>query len=266
MEIEQSHEPEVLYTRCEEDGRIWAEIVLNRPDKGNALNMPMLHRLSEMLDEIEKDRSIRAAVIRGRGRFFCTGGDIAAWGTLSPHQMARDWILPGIHVIERLAALPIPVIAVLSGHALGGGLELALAADLRIEIAGAKLGTPEVTLGMISGWMGVRRLAETIGVARARQLTLLGLPIAASQALDWGLVNAVATSAEELEKQLTTWLTTLCSNGPAAMELIKEILASMHSDLRQQHASAAAEAAGTEDCKEGVLAFREKRKPIYRGR
>jgi enoyl-CoA hydratase len=266
MEKEQSRESEVLYERCEEDGRIWGEIVLNRPDKGNALNMPMIQRLSETLEKIENDRSIRVVVIKGRGRFFCTGGDIAAWGTLSPHQMARDWILPGIQVIERLAALPIPVIAVLSGHALGGGLELALAADLRIAVTGAKIGTPEVTLGMISGWMGVRRLAEIIGVARARQLTLLGLPIPASQALDWGLVNAVAANTDELEQQLSAWLTTLCSNGPAAMELIKGILASMHADLSQQHASAAAEAAGTDDCKEGVLAFREKRKPLYRGR
>src|SRR5580698_4709519 len=110
MEIQQSSESEVVYVRSEQAGRIWGEIVLNRPDKGNALNMPMIHRLSGMLEEVENDRSIRALVIRGRGRFFCTGGDIAAWGMLSPHQMARDWILPGIQVIERLAALPIPVI------------------------------------------------------------------------------------------------------------------------------------------------------------
>jgi enoyl-CoA hydratase len=168
--------------------------------------------------------------------------------------------------MERLAALLIPVIAVISGHALGGGLELALAADLRIATAGAKLGTPEVTLGMISGWMGVRRLAETIGVARARQMTLLGLPIPASQALDWGLVHAVAANSDELEQELAAWLSAICSNSPAAIDLIKGILASMHADLRQQHASAAAEAAGTDDCKEGVLAFKEKRKPTYRGR
>jgi enoyl-CoA hydratase len=266
MAIEQATESEILYRRTERDGMIWAEIELNRPDKGNALNLAMIERLNEILSEMEQDRSVRAVVVRGRGLFFCTGGDIEAWGSLTPHQMARDWILPGIRVFERIAALPVPVIAVLSGHALGGGLELALAADLRIAVAGVKLGTPEVTLGMISGWMGVRRLAEMIGVARARQLTLLGLPIPAPQALEWGLVNAVAADADELEKQLEAWLTRLCSNGPAAMELIKGILATMHTDLRQQHASAAAEAAGTEDCQEGVRAFLEKRKPVYRNR
>ena len=266
MEMEQQSGSEVLYTRMERDGMVWAEIVLNRPDKGNALNMPMIERLSEVVREIERDRDLRAAVIRGKGRFFSTGGDIGAWGALSPHEMARDWILPGIQAFDRVAALPVPVIAVLSGHALGGGLELALAADLRLALAGAKLGTPEVTLGMISGWMGVRRLAETIGVARARQMTLLGLPITAAQALEWGLVNAVAENPDELEQQLGVWLARLCSNGPTAMELTKGILASMHADFRQQHASAVAEAAGTEDCKEGVRAFIEKRKPIYRNR
>ena len=259
-------ESDVLYTRMERDGVVWAEIVLNRPDKGNALTMPMIDRLAETAARIETDRTIRAAVLRGRGRFFCTGGDIEAWGALSPHAMARDWILPGIRAIERLAALPVPVIAVLSGHALGGGLELALAADLRIALESAKLGAPEVTLGMISGWMGVRRLAETVGVARARQLTLLGLPIPASQALEWGLVHAVAADTEGLEQQLAAWLARLCSNSPAAMESIKGILASMHADLRHQHASAAAEAAATEDCKEGVRAFLEKRKPVYGSR
>ena len=143
---------------------------------------------------------------------------------------------------------------------------MALAADLRIAARSAKLGAPEVTLGMISGWMGVRRLAETIGVARARHMALLGLPITAGQALDWGLVTAVADDPADLEQQLNTWLAKLCANGPAAMDLIKGILATMHQDQSHQHASAVAEAAGTEDCREGVLAFLEKRTPVFRNR
>jgi len=224
----------------------------------------MLQQLAAIAARIEPDRSLRAVVIRARGRFFCTGGDIEAWGALSPDEMARDWILPGIQVFDRIASLPQPVIAVLSGHALGGGLELALAADLRIALRSARLGAPEVTLGMISGWMGVRRLAETIGVARARHMTLLGLPITAAQALDWGLVTAVAEDPADLEQQLGAWLAKLFANGPAAVALIKGILATMHQDLRQHHASAVAQAAGTEDCREGVRAFLEKRKPVYR--
>lgn len=266
MGTEQPTGPGILYTRIERQDAAWAEIVLNRPEKGNALTLPMLGQLAEIVAGIESDRTLRAVVIRARGRFFCTGGDIEAWGALSPQEMARDWILPGIRVFERIAALPQPVIAVLSGHALGGGLELALAADLRIAVRAAKLGVPEATLGMISGWMGVRRLAETIGVARARHMTLLGLPIPAAQALDWGLVTAVAEDAGDLERQLGVWIERLCANGPAAMALIKGLLATMHQDLRHHHASAVAQAAGTEDCKEGVRAFMERRKPLYRNR
>jgi enoyl-CoA hydratase len=180
--------------------------------------------------------------------------------------MGRDWILYGIHVFERLAALPQPVIAVISGHALGGGLELAMAADLRLAIKSAKLGSPEVTLGMISGWMGVRRLAEVIGVARASHLTLLGAPITAELAFDWGLITGLADDDNDLERQLNGWLERLCANAPGAMALTKGILATMHADLRHHHASAAAQALSTEDCDEGVRAFREKRKPVYRNR
>ena len=259
-------EREVLFSREQQFGAVYGEIILNRPDKGNALTMEMLHQLDAIVSEIEADREIRAVVLRARGRFFCTGGDIEAWGSLSPLQMARDWILYGIDVFERLAKLPQVVIAVVSGHALGGGLELTLAADLRVAVKSAKFGSPEVTLGMISGWMGIRRLAEIIGVARARHLTLLGTPIPADIGLNWGLITALAEDADDLERQLSAWLERLCANGPRAMALTKGILATVHADLREHHASAAAEALATEDCKEGVQAFREKRKPVYKNR
>jgi enoyl-CoA hydratase len=259
-------EPEILFSHHEPHGVAWGEIILNRPEKGNALTMQMLQHLAAVVSEIEADRELRVIVIRARGRFFCTGGDIEAWGGLSPNEMGRDWILYGIDVFDRLAHLPQPVIAALSGHALGGGLELALAADLRIAIRAAKLGSPEVTLGMISGWMGIRRLAEIVGVARARHITLLGKPINAEQALDWGLITALAEDVNDFEQQLNAWLETLCSNAPAAMALTKGILSTMHADLRHHHAAAAAQALTTDDCKEGVRAFLEKRKPVYRNR
>lgn len=257
---------EIIFSRKELGTATYGEIVLNRPEKGNALTMQMLQRLDSVVSEIESARELRAVVIRGRGRFFCTGGDIDAWGSLSPNEMGRDWILYGIRIFERLSALPQPVIAAVSGHALGGGLELALSADLRIAVQSAKFGSPEVTLGMISGWMGIRRLAENIGVARARHMLLLGAPITGAQALDWGLITELAEDEDDLGRQLNGWLERLCANAPAAMALTKGILASMHADLRQHHAGAAAQALSTEDCSEGVRAFREKRKPIYRNR
>ena len=257
---------EIVFSRKQQFEAVCGEIILNRPDKGNALTMQMLEQLSSIISEIETDRDIRAVIIRARGRFFCTGGDIEAWGALSPHELGHKWVLYGINVFERLAALPQPVIAVVEGHALGGGLELAAAADLRIALKSAKFGSPEVTLGIISGWMGIRRLAELIGVGRARHLTLLGTPISAEVALSWGLITGLAEDADDLERQLNGWLERLCANAPAAMALTKGILATMHADLRQHHASAAAQALSTEDCKEGVQAFRERRKPVFRNR
>ncbi|HZQ51081.1 MAG TPA: enoyl-CoA hydratase/isomerase family protein [Bryobacteraceae bacterium] len=259
-------ESEIVFSRKEQFGAAYTEITLNRPDKGNAITVQMLQQLDSALSDIQADRDIRAVVLRARGRFFCTGGDIEAWSALSPLEMERDWILYGIRVFECLAALPQPVIAAISGHALGGGLELALAADLRIAVKPAKFGSPEVTLGMIAGWMGIRRLAETIGVSRARHLTLLGTPITADTALNWGLITALADDADDLERQVNVWLERLCANGPVAMALTKGILATVHADLRQHHASAAGQALSTEDCNEGVQAFREKRKPVFRNR
>jgi enoyl-CoA hydratase len=245
----------------------WGEVVLNRPEKGNALTMEMLERMDGIASELAAREDVRVVVLRGAGdRFFCTGGDIQAWGAMTPGVMARDWILRGIEVFGRIARLPQVVIAALNGHALGGGLELALAADLRVAAARAKLGTPEVTLGMIPGWLGTRRLAEIVGVARARHLVLLGTPIPAAQALDWGLVTAVAETPEAFEQQLAAWRERLCANGPIAMHLVKGILDTMHSDLRQHHASAVAQAAATEDCREGVQAFVDKRPPVFRNR
>lgn len=244
----------------------WAEIILNRPEKGNSLTVPMIERLAKIAGELTVDRDLRAVFLRGRGRFFCTGGDIGAWGRLTPDEMARDWIAPGIAMLRRIAALPQPVIAVINGHALGGGLELALAADLRIALDGSRLGMPEVNLGMIPGWMGVRRLAETIGVARARQMALLGWPITAQEALDFGLVTAVAADEAEMERQLEAWREKLCANAPLSMSSLKAMFAGLHRDDDHYHASVAAHLVATEDCREGVAAFLAKRSPVFNNR
>ena len=257
---------DIVLERRQRGDASWVEIWLNRPGKGNALTMPMIERLGDFADELASDRAVRAVVIRAKGRYFCTGGDIGAWGSLPPHEMGRDWIARGIDVFGRIAALPQVVVAALSGHALGGGLELAMAADLRLAVKQAQFGCPEASLGMIPGWMGTRRLAELIGPARARHLLLLASPITAAQASDWGLVTSVSDDEAGLEAQLDGWLDRVFANGPSAIALIKGLLDTMHQDLRHHHASAAAQAAGTEDCREGVRAFLEKRRPVYRNR
>ena len=250
----------VLVTRHDR----WLEILLNRPEKGNALTMSMLATIGAAADEAARDRDLRVVVLRGAGeRFFCTGGDIGAWGALSPLDMGRDWILGGADVLARLAALPVPVVAEINGHTIGGGLELALAADLRVAVASAKFSTPEVGLGMIPGWGGVGRLAEVVGPARAAHLTLLGAPLSAAEALDWGLVTAVAPDHASLDAIRTEWVERLCGHAPVAMSLVKGLLAESRRDMRHHHAAAAAQAAATDDCREGVRAFAEKRRPTF---
>jgi len=256
----------VRLERCQRGDHVVAEIRLDRPDKDNALSMAMIERLGSIVEDLARDRTVRAVVVRANGPCFCTGGDISEWGGLTPHEMERDWLLRGSGVFGRLAALPQPVIAVIAGDALGGGLELAMAADLRLAVRSARFGCPEVTIGVIPGWMGTRRLAELIGPARARHLLLLGSPISATQAYDWGLVTATADDDAELERQLDVWLDRLLANAPVAMTLVKGIVSDLHEDVVQQHASAAAEAAATEDCREGVRAFLEKRLPVFRNR
>jgi enoyl-CoA hydratase len=259
-------ETNILYEEKKRPEGEWAEITLNRPQKGNALTLPMLMEIEGHVQRLKASRHIRALVLRGNGRFFCTGGDIEAWGALTPTEMSNDWILRGIQVLEKIAELPQPVIAAISGHALGGGLELALMADLRVGVRAAKLGTPEVGLGMIAGWAGVCRLSEIVGVARARELTLLGSPISADKACDWGLLNAVVEDAEAMEAQLEAWLGRLLSNAPPAVALTKSLLGTLHADLKHHFAAAAGLARSTDDCNEGIAAFREKRKPLFRNR
>lgn len=255
---------EILFRERDCRGTIVALVRLNRPDKGNALTLAMLDELDSVFSRIATDRRIRAVVLRGSGRFFCAGGDILDWASMSATEMGQRWILRGIEVFERIASLPQPVIAAINGHVLGGGLELALAADLRVVVAGSRIALPEVGLGMIAGWGGVRRVAELIGVSRARQFTLLGTPITPETALEWGLVHAVAENVPCMDAQVHAWLESLLANAPVAMALTKQLLNSMHTDMREAFAEAVSQAAATEDCREGVAAFREKRVPVYR--
>jgi enoyl-CoA hydratase/carnithine racemase len=258
--------PLVTSSRVDTENGVLFEIHLNRPNKGNALTLEMLAELRKLIHAIQRDRDIRVVILRGAGKFFCTGGDIQEWGQMAPSEMAEDWILPGIDVFNALAALPQPVIAAMHGHAFGGGLELALAADLRVAAPGIKIGTPEVRLGMIAGWGGIRRLSEMVGVSRARYLTLTGAPIAAETALEWGLVHSVSARTDSFDEEVRALAGTIAKNAPIAMHITKGLLSTMHQDLRYAHAAAVSQTAATEDCKEGTAAFREKRSATFRNK
>jgi enoyl-CoA hydratase/carnithine racemase len=206
-------------------------------------------------------------MVTGAGdRAFCVGADITSWSTLEPSEMWRRWVRDGHRVFDALARLRQPVIAALNGFTLGGGLELALAADLRIAAEGIELGAPEVKIGTVPGWAGTARLPSLIGAARAKQLIFTGARINAGTAERWGLVNEVVPR-DELTPRVREIAADIAANAPIAVQIAKQII-----DAGQGASTAATlEALGgglaatTADGKEGVASFREKRQPDFTG-
>eukprot|EP01037_Dinobryon_pediforme_P006457 gene6457-6524_t len=145
--------------------------------------MPMILALHKAALDIEANMDVRCAIITGEGKAFCAGGDIAAWGGLPPLEMWRNWTRAGHRAFEALARLRVPLIAVLSGHAFGGGLELAAVADFLIGERHIKLGLPETGLGMVPGWSGSQRLVQRFGARLVKRMALAGDMIEAGEAL-----------------------------------------------------------------------------------
>ncbi len=239
-----------------------ATLTLDRPEKLNALGPDMLAQLEDYLDKVDRDPAIRALILTGAGeRSFCVGADITAWAALAPLDMWRSWVRDGHRVLQRLASLRQPSIAAVNGFAFGGGLELALAADMRIAADTASFAMPEASIGTIPGWAGTRRLPEAIGVARAKQMIFSGARIDAATAERWGLVNEIVphdrllARAEELARLIA-------ANAPVSVQLAK---AAIDGNADATEAIAGALAASTDDGHEGVAAFREKRKAEFRG-
>jgi len=240
-----------------------ATVTLNRPDKLNAIDPEMLAALDRALASLERNDEVRVVLITGAGdRAFCVGADINAWAALEPLAMWKAWIPAGHRVFERLASLRQPTIAVLNGFTFGGGLELALAADLRLAANVAEFAQPEVKVGTVPGWAGTRRLTALIGAARAKQMMFSGARVDASTAERWGLVNETV-SRESLSERASALANEIASNAPIAVQLAKTAIDGRDSALEGM---AGALAAMTEDGREGVAAFREKRAPRFEGR
>lgn len=247
--------------RLEIDGLI-ATITMNRPEKLNSITPEMLSALESIVRQLELDTNVRAVVVTGAGeRAFSVGADINAWATLEPIEMWRRWVRDGHRVFDGFARLRQPTIAALNGFTLGGGLELALAADIRIAAEGIELGSPEVKIGTVPGWGGTQRLARLIGVARAKQLIFTGGRIDANRAEAWGLVNEVVPRAEVVARA-REMAVEIAANAPISVQIAKQI---MDGDGATYEALAGALAASTADGKEGVASFREKRPPRYQG-
>ena len=240
-----------------------ATVTLNRAEKLNAIDPPMLRQLDEALDLIERDRDIRVVLVTGAGeRAFSVGADVNAWAALEPLEMWRTWIRDGHRVFDRLAALRQPTIAVVTGYAFGGGLELALAADLRLAAAEVEMALPEVKIGTLPGWAGTRRLPAVIGAARAKQMVFTGARLDAVTADRWGLVNEVVPR-DELMARARELAAEVAASAPVSVQLAKLAIDGGGAALE---AIAGALAATTEDGREGVAAFREKRAPRFEGR
>lgn len=244
------------------DGPI-AEIRLDNPDKLNALTAGMIEELGAHVAEIEARRDLRLVLLTAKGeRAFCVGADIRDWAGLDARDFSRNWVRRGHRVFDGLARLPIPVIGVISGHAFGGGLELAAACDLRVAAPGATFALPEAQVGIVPGWSGTQRLAGLIPPAILKEMALTGARLTADHAYHIGFLNAVDDDPCAAAMEMATRIT---AQSPQATETAKWMIAAALGEDRAAsiEAIAGAAMAPTADKAEGVTAFLEKRKPVF---
>ncbi|ASY64752.1 3-hydroxybutyryl-CoA dehydratase [Sinorhizobium sojae CCBAU 05684] len=251
--------------RVDIDGAV-AILRIARPDKLNAFDIDMLKALAAACDRVEAEPAVRVVILTGEGKAFSAGGDIKAWGGMDPHAFGHEWVRFGHRVFERLATLRMPVIAALNGHALGGGLELAAAADIRIAEKQVKIGLPETSLGMVPGWSGTQRLVVRFGAQIVRRMVLGGEMFSGEEAKAEGLIDLVVETGAVM-RTARDYAARVATRGPAALEVSKLMIASANGEDK----GAAVEALGsilvakTGDLKEGVAAFGEKREARFKG-
>lgn len=247
----------------EQDGAVGI-VTLRRPEKFNALDIPMLRALEAALDEAEMADGARVVLLCGEGKGFCAGGDVDAWSQMSAADFQVQWVRYGHRVFDRLARLRQPTIAVLSGHALGGGLELAVGCDFRLAESHVKLGFPETSIGVVPGWSGTQRAVRRLGAQTVRRMALGGEIFLGAEALALGIVDRVVETGQGLV-EAKAWAGKIAERGPLATEAAKLMIGVAEGE----EAAAAVEAlasgfiAMTGDLQAGVGAFRAKQKPAF---
>ncbi len=256
------------HMRVEWDGEV-AIVTVDRPEKLNALNADVIRELGEVFENLRDDRAVHGVVLTGAGdKAFVAGADIAELARMDPLS-AVSVSRTGQAVFGEIERFPKPVVAAVRGYALGGGCELALACHLRIAATGARFGQPEVGLGIIPGYGGTVRLARLVGLGRAVEMILTGEPVDAERAHQYGLVSAVVEPGA-LMSEAKALVRRVTKNGPLAVRLALESiyrsLDTSAADALAFEASLFAVLASTEDMREGMEAFLEKRKADFQGR
>jgi enoyl-CoA hydratase len=246
-----------------------AVVTVNRPDKRNALDDRTMAELDAAFADLADDETVRGVLLTGAGeKAFVAGADIGELATESP-VAGKDRSLRGQKVLDRIENLGKPVVAAINGFALGGGCELALACHLRVASENARLGTPEVKLGIMCGYGGTQRLARLVGKGRALELLLTGEMIDAHEALRIGLVNRVVPE-EKLLEEAEGILRKMIANGPISLRFTLEAVSSgLEMPLREAQvleATLFGLICTTDDMKEGTKAFLEKRPAKFQGR
>jgi enoyl-CoA hydratase len=259
---------EIVYDKDTEKGIV--RITINRPQVRNALNKVVRQELREAMRAIEQDQDVRVAIVTGAGdKAFVSGADIGDFKEADPVMIREYASTLGQQLFTDFENLKVPVIAMINGFCLGGGLELALCCDIRIASENARFGSPEVNLGIFPGAGGTQRLPRLIGWGRAKELIYTGRIIDAAEGERIGIVDKVVPH-EKLAEEVNRLAQEIANKSPLIIRMVKQVINhGMYTDLAAGLAHERANFAlcfATEDRREGITAFLEKRKPQFKGR